>query len=172
MTTKALTKPRAKKAPLPRVNLVVTSDIPEVAQAASVALALLTEGGAKTWAEFMNPEDDTFRTKALSKVVVTDELGELLDKFPTVLTWLTRECTPASTIVVCPECSEFSVTLGTCPSSCKVTPRCEGKPIRVVRAKKTGANKNKSTDADSHDSEIDENVHLDLKEQPDDEESF
>ena len=193
MTTKALAKPRTKKAPLPPVNLIVLKtfeikkkddqgadqevsfDMPEIAQAASVALALLIEGGAKTWAEFMDPEDDTFRAKALSKVVVTDEIGELLDKFPTVLTWITRDCTPSSTIVVCPECKEFSVTLGTCPSSCKITPRCKGKPIHIARAKKPAVNKKKPSPAQKNpidtDREVlaqDKTAHLDVAEQPDD----
>ena len=194
MTTKA-TKPRTKKAPLPPVNLIVLKTfeikkkddqgeditvrlvMPEIAQAASVALALLIEGGAKTWAEFMDPEDDTFRIKALSKVIVTDELGELLDKYPTVLTWITRDCTPASTIVVCPECLEFSITLGTCPSSCKITPRCKGKPIHVARAKKPAANKKKPSPAKKNPIDTDrevlvleqaENAHLDVEKQPDD----
>ena len=151
-TTRAPRKTRAKVPPAPVYLALPASDegetqIPEVVQAVSVALALLIEGGCETWAEFMNPDDDTYRRKALSKVIITDELGELLDKYPTILTWISRK--PSTTVVVCPVCLEFSVTLGTCPSSCKITPRCEGKPIRVVRAKTpTKSRAKKSVDPD------------------------
>jgi hypothetical protein len=144
-------KPR--KAPVPKVRLALVVktrdtvderddngekttrhfDVPEVAQAASLGLALLTEAGCDTWAEFAG-ESDEYREKAFKKVFITDEQADLLDKHPNVLTWLSRASSPAATIVVCPDCAQFSVTLGTTPSACRISPRCGGKPVRVTRA--------------------------------------
>lgn len=118
-----------KRTPKPRPALVVESGYPPVAQAAAIAMRLLAEGGASTWNQFAS-DDDTYRTKALSKVSVSPEQGALLDKFAEVLTWLVRypktedKAAVSTTIALCPTCNEFTIVTSAAPTTCRVTDEC------------------------------------------------
>ena len=118
------------RAPKVRPQLAVDETLPPVGQAVSIALRLLQESGAPSWNEFADPNDDGFRVKAVQKVHVTFEQGDLLDKFADVLTWLVRRPKTAemaalsTTIAVCPRCGEFTVVTALPPASCKVTAEC------------------------------------------------
>lgn len=112
-----------------RPSLVTNPDYGALATAVSVGLRLLQEGGSPSWAHFVDPNDSTFRDKALKKVHVTLEQGRLLDRFPEVLTWLARVPkegggTAATSIAICPNCEQFTIVVGVGPRTCKVTQGC------------------------------------------------
>lgn len=119
-------------------GLTVDQSLPAVSQAVSLALALMTAAGSKTWAELVadNESGLSLRQKVAAKVQITQNQATLLNDWDTELTWLSKG-TPSITLAVCDVCNEVLVVTSSAPTSCRVTPGCEGAPKRVSAARRS-----------------------------------
>lgn len=108
----------------------IDPDTPALAQAASLALALLRTSNADTWASLVADP------APLSAVLINPGQVELLDRFAGELTAL-RVGPPLITLAVCPECQRYTVVSGGPATSCPMTLGCAGKPVKATFATRT-----------------------------------
>lgn len=97
---------------------------PDLAQAASLALALMRATKAKTWAAVVaNPAP-------LAEFVIDPELAVLLNRFGGELTHLVIG-PPLVTLAVCPACARWAIVSGQPATTCPMTLGCGGKPVKA-----------------------------------------
>ena len=100
------------------------TDLPEVAQAANLALLILGAAKCSVWADLAITEH------AREHLRLTRAQQELLDRHANLLPYLCR--TPIRTIFVCPTCNRFAfIDKGTAPTRCTLTLSCDGKPVKA-----------------------------------------
>ena len=111
--------------------LAVIDDLPETAQAASIALAVMRAIKAPVWSEVGELPPD---------VVLSDDQIELLHRHAGVLSWLRlgeRGVSPMVSIAVCSSCGQW-MPAGRSPigQRCRMTAGCTGTPRKVQPAKR------------------------------------
>lgn len=111
-------------------------DLPNLARAASIALAVARHCKAATWAEFVErlAAEDQGTLDLLADVQVDRADSDLITRYDHVLRFLSVK--PLVTVAVCPECEAWvMVSAGTAPSRCTVG--CgNGKPVKASIATK------------------------------------
>lgn len=149
------TTARTRK-PKPAVRFETPADVPALAQAASVTIALLKFMQSNTLDELYDRASEAklaSQTKVfitrLGQVELSDDQAHLIELFFPVLRLITVK--PGTTLAVCAECHDaptaspdgevpmphgWQLVGSTSPSSCRVTAGCTGKPSRAVAAKK------------------------------------
>lgn len=103
-------------------------DLPELARAASLALALLRATKTQSWAELVAEP-----SRLVGLEVDTDQV-ELLNRHRDALALL--RATPATALSVCPVCGKFTVVTGTAAKKCPLTLGCPGEPVKASAATK------------------------------------
>ena len=110
-----------------QATFALDPDAPPLAQAASLALALLRAAKIPTWTELV---DDP---APLAAVSVSPEQLVLLNTHAGSLTSL-RVGPPMVTLAVCPVCSRFTIVSGQAATTCPLTLGCNGRPQRASTA--------------------------------------
>lgn len=106
------------------------AELPELAQAASLALALLRTAKVTSWTQLVA------EPQRLAKVVVDPDQVALLNRHKDTLALL-RHGSPAITLAVCRTCGRFSTLSGAAASKCPMTLGCTTEPVRVSAAPRT-----------------------------------
>ena len=118
---------RAKKVAA-RKTIRHSDTAPEAAQAAQIALVLMSVAKSPNWAGVEASEDIT------KKVALTEHQQHLLEKHRGILPYLTRggrEGTLRS-VVVCSHCQRVMFTsTGSAPARCAMTLGCAGTPVKA-----------------------------------------
>ena len=129
-----------KKPPTP---LAVIDEIPEISQAASIALAVMRAVKAPTWSDVDALPAD---------ILLSDDQIELLHRHAGVLSWLRlgeRGVSPMVSVAVCSTCGQW-MPAGRTPigQRCRMTAGCTGTPRKVQPAKRGAADPGPDSAAD------------------------
>lgn len=115
-----------------------TPEAPRLAQAVSLALAVMKAAKTETWET--TPHLDHDPTPVITaanglhvnlSVSQADLIAEFEDHFVVI-----SPVSPVLSLAVCPNCQGFTMVSGTAPTKCKTTLGCEGKPVKAAIAKK------------------------------------
>jgi hypothetical protein len=127
------------RTPPPPYRIKYNTTAPPLAQAASIALAVLRAAGAKSWGELGDRIPATIELAAWEHELLVehaDVLGFLR------LTQKTEDGrSPTVTVAVCPACGEWVLaSQGPAPTRCEITRGCTGKPVKAAVATKDTGN--------------------------------
>lgn len=104
----------------PRV-IVHAPNVPEVVQAAQIALIAMKAAKVHTWAEFVDKPDSQLR----ALVSLTADQQGILEDNRHVLPYL--QVTPLVTVAACGTCGRYGlVSSAAVPAKCGFTLRCDG----------------------------------------------
>lgn len=114
----------------------IDPDLPEIAQACSLALGVLSECSVTSWKELCDG------LSKLSGPVYKKFTGlsfegwqeEILDEYQPEFQYL--KTSPLQTLAVCPKCEQWIVLNSDVPKRCLITLGCTGLPIKVTAANK------------------------------------
>lgn len=114
----------------------IDPDLPEVAQACSLALAVLSECSVSSWRELCDGLDKLSGTvyQKFTRLAFVGWQEEMLDDFQPEFQYLSTS--PLQTIAVCPQCGEWLVLNSDVPKRCLMTLGCAGLPVKIAAAKK------------------------------------
>jgi len=134
-TGSSLSGKRRKERPKALYWLDTTPTAPPGAQAASLALGILREAGARCWSD-LGPGLERWP----ESLCLTPEQLALLSEYSGLL-GLVRFARPGSgersvSLSVCPACGLFELTTGDWWRRCKLTRGCQGRPVKAVPAKR------------------------------------
>ncbi|MHB1599710.1 MAG: hypothetical protein ACYCXY_12680 [Acidimicrobiales bacterium] len=123
------------RTPPPPYRLKSNAGAPPLAQAVSIALAVLRAAGARRWDELGESLPAAIELSADQHQLLVDHadvLGFLR------LTQKTEEGrSPTVTVAVCPACDEWVLaSKGPAPTRCEITRGCTGKPVKAAVATK------------------------------------
>ena len=105
-------------------------DAPELAQAASLGLAMLRAAKTATWAELVaDPSRLAGLTFSPAQLALVNAHGGELT--------FVRVGPPLVTLAVCPVCGSFTVVAGAPATTCPLTLGCPGTPARAPIATRT-----------------------------------
>jgi hypothetical protein len=118
----------------------INEETPDVAQACSLALGVLSACSVNTWRELCDGLDElsgpVFRKFSQLSFLPWQE--ELLDEYQPEFQYLSLS--PLQTLSVCTTCDEWAVTDSKAIPKCLMTLGCSGVPVKIVSAKKTENN--------------------------------
>lgn len=117
-------------------TFTVDTAAPTVAQAASLALVVLSKTKAATWDELEQrlTSGDENTLQAVAGVHLDEGQHHLLSAHPLAVR-LVGPGPPLRSIAVCGECGEFFALVGSAPSRCPMGVECEGRPAKAPVAK-------------------------------------
>jgi hypothetical protein len=118
----------------------INPDAPEVAQACSLALGVLSTCSVNSWREFCDGLDkiDSAVYRKFASIPLLSWQEELLDEYQPEFQFLS--VSPLQTLAVCATCEEWIVINSEVPPRCLITIGCTGVPIKVTAAKKVESN--------------------------------
>lgn len=114
----------------------IDPELPEIAQACSLALAVLGECSVSSWKELCDGLDK-LSGPVYSKFAGLSFTGwqeEILDEFQPEFQYLSTS--PLQTVAVCPKCEQWLVLNADVPKRCLITLGCSGLPVKIAAAKK------------------------------------
>lgn len=106
----------------------------ELAQAASLGIAILKKTKQNTWRELLEAMEasEAHVVKTFRSLDLSDSQLQAITRHQEVLNLLV--ITPAAVPAICPKCGHFILVSDTVPSKCMVGSGCEGKPAKVASA--------------------------------------
>lgn len=122
--------------PAKQATFVVDKEQPEIAQACSLALAVLGECSTPTWRDLCDGLDGLSGKAydSFAQLVFSGRQEELLDEYQPEFQYLST--TPLQTVAVCPKCEQWLVLNSDVPKRCLITLGCSGLPVKISAAKK------------------------------------
>ena len=142
-----MTSPRAAKPP---ARFALPDDVPGLARAASLALAIARHCKVNSWAEFVErvAAQDEQTLLLLAGIEVDEADAALVHRHDHVLRLL--QVKPLVTVAVCPDCEQWVLVSGAAPTKCRVTQKCpsSAKPVKASIATKAKAPAVEPTEAD------------------------
>ncbi len=130
------------KAP-PRPTQLTVLDGPPVAQAVSIALAVMRAARVRSWSDMDALPPD---------IAISSDESTLLSQHADVLACLrlTEKWASAASVAVCPDCGRW-ILAGRTPigQRCRMTAGCTGKPHKVAPARKAKPDANKPSDGEA-----------------------
>ena len=124
----------ARKKTLTVTVLAIDESLPAAAQAAALALGVLTHAKQHTWGDLVVAVEtqDQAAVTAMASLFLTAEQESVLEAWPGVAHTVRRKDgdTPRVTAAVCAECEEWVAVTSTAPSVCQMTDGCKGKYVK------------------------------------------
>lgn len=116
------------------LSLSVDEEYSGVAEAVSLAMALLRKCKQNSWSELLSGMEsgEPVAAKAMRNIDLTDEQLETIGQYVPVLELI--RIRPAATPCICPVCSAYVLVSDTKTTKCLVTTGCEGKPVKIKPA--------------------------------------